>query len=347
MSTAIHLTRANGFGPLPALLEARAGERAVLGAFQAEGIPFAVVDALETPIPLRAMVGLLDRAAHHLGDRTFGLELGERMAANAFGCWVLHGATSPTLAVAIRRLSCTINLHQTGAHLELATHEDHFVLRHVMPLFERSIQTHADHIIAPMLMLCRRYLGMGWRPREIELNYPRDPDAARLEERLGVPVRFGGRGVGVALEAADLAQPLRFAPPPGSERLTVREVVAEAVLADAPEPARAISALVALRLFEGETDIDGTARMAGLSVQALQRKLRDKGYSYRDIVGLARRRRAEALLRETDMPVLEVALALGYDDHANFTRAFRRWVGCTPSHYRASARAALPFPHAG
>ena len=64
MSTAIHLTRANGFGPLPALLEARAGERAVLGAFQAEGIPFAVVDALETPIPLRAMVGLLDRAAH-------------------------------------------------------------------------------------------------------------------------------------------------------------------------------------------------------------------------------------------------------------------------------------------
>jgi AraC-like DNA-binding protein len=41
------------------------------------------------------------------------------------------------------------------------------------------------------------------------------------------------------------------------------------------------------------------------------------------------------MLRETKLSVTEIAFALGYFDHANFTRAFNRWVGCTPSEYRA------------
>jgi AraC-like DNA-binding protein len=55
---------------------------------------------------------------------------------------------------------------------------------------------------------------------------------------------------------------------------------------------------------------------------------------------LQRRRieRAMAMLRTTDRPVVEVALAVGFNSHGTFTRTFREVVGDTPTGYRLAAR---------
>ncbi|WP_205648781.1 helix-turn-helix transcriptional regulator [Acuticoccus kandeliae] len=315
----------------------------MLRTFDAVGLPYAVIDAPHMPMPLRAMIDLLDRTAHHLGDRAFGLELGEAMGANAFGLWRRYGASAPVLENAIRRLCATVSVHQTGARLELLPLGPHYVWRYTARRFDLDVQTHADHIIPPMMLLCRLYLGLDWKPEVVELNYQRDALATVVEERLQTPVRFERPGVGIVLKKEDLAQHQRIMPPAPSGPVTLREVVADAILADAPEPARSIGAVVALRLLDGRADIEGLAQMVDLGVQGLQRRLRQKGYSYREIVNMARRKRAEALLRETEMPVLDIALSLGYEDHANFSRAFRRWVGCAPSVYRTETRGA-PIP---
>lgn len=105
-----------------------------------------------------------------------------------------------------------------------------------------------------------------------------------------------------------------------------------------PDRRRALSAVVALRLLDGRSDIEGAAQAIGLSVQGLQRRLRQKGYTYREILELARRVRATSLLLETQLPIVEIALSLGYEDHANFTRAFVRWEGCSPSEFRFARR---------
>jgi AraC-like DNA-binding protein len=39
--------------------------------------------------------------------------------------------------------------------------------------------------------------------------------------------------------------------------------------------------------------------------------------------------------RPDERQILDLALDLGYSDHANFTRAFRRGAGCSPQEYRA------------
>ena len=43
-------------------------------------------------------------------------------------------------------------------------------------------------------------------------------------------------------------------------------------------------------------------------------------------------------LETTEMPVMDMALALGYTDTSNFTRAFRRRTGIPPQRYRATIR---------
>ena len=48
----------------------------------------------------------------------------------------------------------------------------------------------------------------------------------------------------------------------------------------------------------------------------------------------ARYRQACKLLAERGTRISEVAYALGYNDVANFSRAFKRWSGKTPREYR-------------
>ena len=44
--------------------------------------------------------------------------------------------------------------------------------------------------------------------------------------------------------------------------------------------------------------------------------------------------RARDLLASTTMNLSQIADSLGYADAANFTRAFKRWTGLSPSHFR-------------
>jgi AraC-like DNA-binding protein len=87
-------------------------------------------------------------------------------------------------------------------------------------------------------------------------------------------------------------------------------------------------------------DVRMTADFVGISVRTLQRRLGEAGVSHHMLVAQARFATAAAVLERTDAKILDLALDLGYSDHANFTRAFRRWAGCSPREYRFRPRAA-------
>ncbi|MFG1344016.1 hypothetical protein V5F59_03910 [Xanthobacter autotrophicus DSM 431] len=84
-SGSTELVRAKGFGTLPDLIEGQAGERILADIFAGERLPMALRDAPRTPMPLRAMMGLLARGAAALDRRTFGLDAGEDMKQT--GCF--------------------------------------------------------------------------------------------------------------------------------------------------------------------------------------------------------------------------------------------------------------------
>jgi AraC-like DNA-binding protein len=75
------------------------------------------------------------------------------------------------------------------------------------------------------------------------------------------------------------------------------------------------------------------AKLLGMSVRSLQRRLRERELSYQKLVMEVRKGSAQRLLSQPARNIAEVASALGYELSA-FNRAFRSWTGMSPSDYR-------------
>ena len=102
------------------------------------------------------------------------------------------------------------------------------------------------------------------------------------------------------------------------------------------------------RSFSRPLDVPALARVAQVSPSHFSRQFRatfgETPHRY-----LQRRRveRAMELLRETDAPVTEICLDVGFNSLGTFSRTFRDIVGESPSAYRsrfASDGAALRVP---
>lgn len=88
------------------------------------------------------------------------------------------------------------------------------------------------------------------------------------------------------------------------------------------------------RLGQGPLNQGAIAEDCGLSERSLRRQLDRQGQSFRALVDDARTAYALWALRETHLPVGEIAWRLGYDDQGAFARAFRRTAGMPPSRFR-------------
>jgi AraC-like DNA-binding protein len=85
---------------------------------------------------------------------------------------------------------------------------------------------------------------------------------------------------------------------------------------------------------DGPPPIECVARAARCSVRTVQRRLREAGLTYTGLLDEVRLEIAAVMLREAGKRVRDIAFDLGYSDQANFTRAFRRWAGVSPSEFR-------------
>ena len=80
--------------------------------------------------------------------------------------------------------------------------------------------------------------------------------------------------------------------------------------------------------------IEAVADRLHMSDRTLKRQLAAEGTSFSTLVDEVRYRHATSLLSRTDFSLEQIADELGYSDVANFSRAFKRWSGRSPSNWR-------------
>jgi AraC-like DNA-binding protein len=114
----------------------------------------------------------------------------------------------------------------------------------------------------------------------------------------------------------------------------------DAALADLTERSsnfvRRVADVLALS-SEGYPTMARVAERMGITSRTLARHLDRHGLTFRQVLDEHRHQEACAMLSGGQQSVEEIATRLGYNEPANFTRAFRRWAGCTPTQYRLNS----------
>lgn len=89
-------------------------------------------------------------------------------------------------------------------------------------------------------------------------------------------------------------------------------------------------------LPSGEHSIDKVRKKMGVSRRTLQRRLSDEGTSFQTELNSVREGLALHYLTNTELPGIQIAFLLGYDDPNSFYRAFNRWTGVSSEEFRSA-----------
>ncbi|MBT9304044.1 AraC family transcriptional regulator [Pseudomonas sp. TAE6080] len=72
-----------------------------------------------------------------------------------------------------------------------------------------------------------------------------------------------------------------------------------------------------------------------MSASTLRRRLAEEGQTYQGLKDSVRKELAVVWLAEADISFAEIASRLGFADVSSFYKAFRKWSGSNPGHYRS------------
>ena len=96
----------------------------------------------------------------------------------------------------------------------------------------------------------------------------------------------------------------------------------------------AVVRLIRRMLPTGGLDLDLVADQLAQHRRTLQRQLAAQGTTFAALVDEVRRDEAERYLRDTTMPLAQLAGVLGLTEQSALTRASRRWFDAPPSQVR-------------
>jgi AraC-like DNA-binding protein len=291
---------------------------------------------LESPLRLTTHQDamLLTHAVRLTRDPGIGYQIGLHSALTWHGmlgyglmsCATLRDALVLwTSFLDLRTTTITMQLSENNGVAELRVHD----LAPRAPMRVCAI----DRMLTMTTRLCEQ---LAQRPLpNMEIWY-RDSEPLhfmRYRKRI-VTTRFDTGLCQIRLPVADLDIPLAHANTSTCRQITSQCERERARLRRSDDLVVRIMDLLQRR--EGEyPGLEDAAIVLCMSSRTLKRKLQRLGLNYRCLVDDARK---DAVLREVLNPSLrfdEIAVRMGYSDPANLTRAFRRWMGESPSRYRA------------
>jgi AraC-like DNA-binding protein len=277
------------------------------------------------------------------GDPAFGVKLAKYFPHTTFHALGYGLSASSTLKEAFERVqryshvvsdAMAYRFYRCGS-------EYHFLME---PLTDVRVES-VDALVGMYLRMCRSLIGRGFSPLAIELRRPRPAVLDDFERLWRAPLRFNAEVNRLRFDQESMERLLDSANP---ELARLSDAISARYLAriERHNIEARVRTVLTRRLQQNEPTQEEVADILNVSARTLQRKLGDCGTSFKEILDETRYALALAYLSEPQRSVAEITHRLGFSCSSAFTRAFRRWTGCSPTDWR-TGNARCPSPARG
>lgn len=284
----------------------------------------------ESRISLDDTVRIWRAAAELTNDPHFGLAVGECARPNNINVVAYLVMSSPTLREALEKVKKFRRLISDGGYVDyIPKPKESWV---IYKANEASLEF-SYHQIEAVLVVIFRFANLtsqgDWTPVRVMFEHQACSDSKVHERIFGCPVIFGAEANAIVFDDVLLDQPLLQA----SEELgRMHEGYAEQLLAklDKQTWSKKVATLLEQSLARGPISRDIIASHMALSERSLQRKLKEEGTSFQEILDEVRLSLAERYLKDAELSLQDIATLLGFSEVSTFHRAFKRWTGRSP-----------------
>jgi AraC-like DNA-binding protein len=317
---------------LQAALDALARrERDPAPVIRQSGLSAELLASADARIPFVNAVALWEEAARAVDDASFGLRVACEIPDGYGGVLEYLLCTSATLSSGYQRLSQFIRIGYDES--DLRVHEEPLQVR--LTRSASGSRQYDEFLLGYLMTRGRRACGVDWTPRAAAFGHAAPADRALLEAIFRCPLAFGAR-----------QNELRFDREVGQVPLLKTDLPLQAVLIDyarsliARQPAQGdlqgrLSAAILAEMPRQLPTTASVARALKIEPRSLQRQLEKQGTTFARVREEHRRQLALRYLEDASLSIGEIAFLLQFAEIAPFDRAFKRWMGTSPSAYRA------------
>ena len=316
------VARASGLDPVKMLRDA--------------GLSPSVLREPDLLIPVERVGQLLQMSALASGNESFGLCMAESRLLSNLGAVGLLIRDQATLRDSLNVLMRYQSLLNGSLSLMIEEAAGVVVIREDLSAgrAQQSTRQRIELALGVMLRLMREFLGEDWRPRRVSFAHPAPRDASVHHRLFGARVDFDGELNCIVCTKSDLdarnpsADPamVRYAQQlldasAGAGQATVHGDVRRAIL---------------LLLPSGRCTIEQVSDHLGMVCRTVQRRLGEQGYTFSGMVDQIRKELVTRHVIESDRPLTEVAMVLGFSAPSAFSRWYLAQYGCSAKQSRAT-----------
>lgn len=301
----------------------------------AHGLPPCVENEPIAYVSTQTVRALAAEVADRLGQPDLGVRMALELARGSYGVLEFAVRSAPSLRDALDRFVRYQRMLNDLVDVRVvrAAGETEIVERFAGEP-EGAGRYGNEFALAAIVAIAREITRHAFAVRRARLVHTQAPSEA-LVELLGaerIDVASGENALVIGDDVMDL--PVTTADP---SLLSVMDRVAPLIAPPAAavedivtRVARAIASL----LPEGAPSLAEVASRLASSTRSVQRELQARGTSFQRVLEDTRRKLVLQRLAETSLPLEAIAAQAGYSDVRPLARAFRRWMGRTPSEWR-------------
>ena len=300
--------------------------------FRAAGIPAGLSNSPMSRLPTASVTRLYHACVAVTNNPYFGLSVARHASISNLHALGYALAASSTLMNVCRRMERYFRLLAQSAKISVSEADGKVYFR-VERLVDISGESE-DAFLGFLVLTMRQLYKPGFNPLRVEFHRPMPREGAEPYETLmRAPLSFGHTDSLLVFDHTDMMQTLDGS---CSELAQVNDNIAIDYLArlDRDDVVTGVRKKIIDLLPNGKCSRTHVASALHMSPSTLQLKLAQRGTSFQRLLDDTRKELACSYMQQATRSVTEITYMLGFADTSNFTRAFKRWTGMSPTDFR-------------